>query len=105
LGSVLSQYGEDGRFYPIAYCSCKFSAIEINYEIHDKELLAIIDTCEEWCYLLEGAQHTTTVHTDYKNLEYFMSARVLNKKQARRSVLLSQFDFLITYCHGCQADG
>jgi hypothetical protein len=41
LGSVLSQYGEDGRLHPIAYRSHKFSTVEINYEIHDNELLAI----------------------------------------------------------------
>jgi hypothetical protein len=65
-----------------SYCirSHKFSAVEINnYVIHDKELLAIIDAFEEWRHLLEGAQHTTTVYMDRKNLEYFMNARVLNQ--------------------------
>jgi hypothetical protein len=47
LGSVLSQYGEDGRLHPIAYHYHKISIVEINYEIHDKELLAIIDAFEE----------------------------------------------------------
>ena len=80
MDSILSQYGKDGRLHPIAYCSHKFSAVEINYEIHDKELLAIIDAFEEWRHLLEGAQYTTMVYTDYKNLEYFMSAQVLNRR-------------------------
>jgi hypothetical protein len=53
LGSVLYEYGEDGRLHLIAYYSCKFSTAEINYEIHDKELLAIIDAFEEWRHLLE----------------------------------------------------
>jgi hypothetical protein len=83
LNLVSSQYGKDGRFHPIAYHSKKLSTTEINYEIHDKELLAIIDAFEEWCYLLEETQHTVTIYTDYKNLEYFMSTRVLNRKQAR----------------------
>jgi hypothetical protein len=43
LGSILFQYGEDGRLHPIAYHSRKFSTVKINYKIHDKELLAIID--------------------------------------------------------------
>jgi hypothetical protein len=43
MSSVLSQYGEDGRLHPIAYRSRKFSTVEINYKIHNKELLAIID--------------------------------------------------------------
>jgi hypothetical protein len=74
LDSVLSQYSEDGQPHPIAYHSHKFSTTEINYEIHDKELLAIIDVFQEWHHLLEGAQHTITVYTNHKNLEYFMSA-------------------------------
>ena len=83
LGLVLSQYGEDGWLHPITYYSCKFSTAEINYEIHDKKLLAIIDAFEEWCHLLEGAQHITMVYMDQKNLEYFMSTQVLNWRQAR----------------------
>jgi hypothetical protein len=72
LGSVLSQYGE--KWTTASYCSRKFSTAEINYEIHDKELLAIIDAIKEWRHLLEGTQHIITVYTDHKNLEYFMSA-------------------------------
>jgi hypothetical protein len=54
LGVVLSRYDEDRRLHLIAYCSRKFSAAKINYEIHDKELLTIIDAFEEWRHLLEG---------------------------------------------------
>jgi hypothetical protein len=81
----------------IVYCSCKFSTIEINYEIHDEEFLAIIDDFEEWYHLFEGAQHTIIMYTDHKNLKYFMSAQVLNHRQARWSMSLSRFDFVITY--------
>jgi hypothetical protein len=83
LGSIFSQYGKDGRLHPIAYCSRKFFAVKINYEIHDKELLTIIDAFEDWRHLFEGIQHTTTVYMDHKNLEYFMSARVLNRRQTK----------------------
>jgi hypothetical protein len=44
LGAVLSQNGEDGRLHPVSYHSQKFTAVEIKYEIHDKELLAIVDS-------------------------------------------------------------
>jgi hypothetical protein len=67
-----------------------FFAVEINYEIHDKELLAIVDS-----YLV-------TIYTDHKNLEYFMTARVLNRRQARWNMSLSRFDFVITYQPGKQ---
>jgi hypothetical protein len=83
LGAVLSQPDKDRRLHPVAFHSQKFTAAEINYEIHDKELLAIVDSFQEWRHFLEGAQHLVTVHTDHKNLEYFMSAKVLNRRQAR----------------------
>ncbi len=101
LGAVLSQM-EGGRLHPVAFHSRKFSAAEINYEIHDKELLAIVDSFQEWRHLLEGASHPVTVYTDHKNLEYFMSARVLNRRQARWNMSLSRFDFCITYRPGKQ---
>ena len=39
---VLSQYDDDGILHPVAYFSKKHSVTECNYEIYDKELLAII---------------------------------------------------------------
>jgi hypothetical protein len=44
LEVVLSQKGQDTRLHPVAFHSRKFTAAEINYEIHDKELLAIVDS-------------------------------------------------------------
>ena len=77
-------------------------AAAINYEIHDKELLAIVDSFQEWRHFLEGAQHPVMVYTDHKNLEYFMSTKVLNRRQARWSISLSRFNFIITYRLGTQ---
>ena len=44
LGSILSQRGNDEKLHPVAFHSRKFDAAEINYEIHDKEQLAIVDS-------------------------------------------------------------
>jgi len=48
IGAVLSQRDEEGRLHPVAFHSRKFQPAEINYEIHDKELLAIVDTFKHW---------------------------------------------------------
>jgi hypothetical protein len=48
LGSTLSQTAEDKTLHPHAFHSRKFSPAEINYEIHDKELLAIVDCFKVW---------------------------------------------------------
>ena len=60
--------------------------MERNYEIHDKEMLAIIRALEEWRHFLEGARHPVEIWTDHKNLEYFMTAKKLNRCQARWSL-------------------
>jgi hypothetical protein len=78
LEAVLSQKGEDERLHPVAFHSQKFTAIEINYEIHDKELLAIVDYFEEWRHFLETVVHPIIIYTNHKNLKYFMSAWILN---------------------------
>jgi hypothetical protein len=80
LRVVLSQEGDRRRLHLLAFHSRKFSAAKINYEIHNKELLAIVDSFQEWHHLLEGASHLVTVYTNYKNLEYFMKACVLNRR-------------------------
>jgi len=55
LSVILSQLRKDDFFHPVGFHSRKFSPIEINYKIHDKELLAIVDGFEEWRHLFEGA--------------------------------------------------
>jgi hypothetical protein len=97
MGIVLSQEEEEKRLHLVAFYSRKFSAAKINYEIHDNELLAIMVSFQEWRHSLEGASHHVTIYTDYKNLEYLMTARVLNCRQAYWNMSLSQFDFVITY--------
>jgi hypothetical protein len=88
----------------VAFYSRKFTATKINYEIHDKELLAIVNSFQEWRHFLEKAVHLITIYTDHKNLEYFMSVQVLNQHQARWSLSLSRFNFMITYCPSSQQD-
>jgi hypothetical protein len=100
-GAVLSQLStEDGKWHPIAYYSKSLSETERNYEIHDKEMLAIIRALDEWRHFLEGAPHKVEIWTDHKNLEYFMSAKKLNCRQARWSLTLARFDFMMHHRPG-----
>lgn len=99
-GAVLSQEGSDGKWHPVAFLSRSLSEVERNYEIHDKEMLAIIRALEEWRHYLEGTTNTFQIWTDHKNLEYFMSAKKLNRRQARWSLFLSRFDFTLHHRPG-----
>jgi len=95
-GAVLSQQSTtDGKWHPVVFYSKSLSSVEQNYEIHDKEMLAIIRTLEEWRHFLEGATHPVEIWTDHKNLKYFMTAKKLNRRQARWFLHLARFDFLL----------
>ena len=72
---VLSQSDSQGVLHPVAYFSTHMAPAECNYDINDKELLAIICAFEEWRLKLEGAAEQVQVITDHKNLEYFMTTK------------------------------
>ena len=99
---VLSQHDDDGVLHPIAFYSKKMTPAECNYEIYDKELLAIVRCLEEWSAELEMSQHEVKVLSDHRNLEYFMTTKKLNRRQARWSEFLSRFNFKIAYRPGKQ---
>jgi len=84
----------------VAFYSKSLSLVEWNYEIHDKEILAIIHMLEEWRHFLEGAQHPVKIWIDHKNLKYFMTAKKLNCHQARWSLYLAHFDFRLIHHPG-----
>ena len=65
---IFSQYGNDGLLHPVTFFFCKHSPRKINYEIYDKELLAIIKSFEKWCHILEGAGLPVKILTDHRNL-------------------------------------
>jgi len=88
-GGVLSMECKDGLWRPVAFLSKSLNETERNYEIHDKEMLAIVRELEAWRHLLEGMQYKFKIWTDHKNLEYFMKAQKLNWRQARWALYLS----------------
>jgi len=100
---VLSQYDDDGKLRPVAFFSAKHTAAECNYEIYDKELLAIVKALEEWRPELEGSRDPFDVISDHKNLQTFMTTKQLNQRQVRWSEFLSRFNFRITYRPGAKA--
>jgi len=99
---VLSQRDEEGRLHPVAFHSRKFTPAEINYEIHDKELLAVVDAFKHWRRYCEGATQQVQVFSDHQNLEYFTNTKVLNRRQARWAQELAGVDFRIYYRPGTQ---
>ena len=99
-GAVLSQRGPDDQIHLIAFYSKKLNNAERNYEIYDKELLAVVRALDEWRHYLEGGEHPIEVISDHKNLLYFSTSRTLTRRQARWSLFLSQFHYTISHRPG-----
>ncbi|KAK3511404.1 hypothetical protein QTP70_007228 [Hemibagrus guttatus] len=101
VGAVLSQQqGNPSRLHPCAFFSRKLSPAERNYDIRNRELLAVKLALEEWRHWLEGAKHPFTVLTDHKNLEYLRAAKRLNPRQARWALFFTRFNVTISYRPG-----
>ncbi len=100
LGAILSQFGIDGLLHLVTFYSQKLTSAEINYQVYDKELLAIITVFKQWRPYFAGAQHRGQVLTNHKNLFYFTTTRTLNRRQACWSIFLADFDFEIQYQPG-----
>ena len=107
FASILLQPDKQNLLHPTSYYSRKFTPSEINYEIHDKELLAIVDSFRDMRSWLISSPHPISVISDHKNLEYFMTSRILNRRQARWAMFLSEYDFKLDFAPGTKnpADG
>lgn len=82
-GGTLLQYSDEGQLHPVAYFSSKHTAQECNYDIYDKELLAVIKALEEWRPELEGTRDTFEIVTDHKNLQTFATTKQLTPRHMR----------------------
>ena len=80
---ILSQYYETGILHPIAFFSTRHTPAECNYKIYDKELMAIVQAFEHWRVELQSVEHPFQLLSDHKNLVYFMSTKLLHRRQAR----------------------
>ena len=100
ITAILSITLPNGEIHPVAFHSHTRSSFELNYDTHDKELLAILEAFEKWCHYLEGSGTPIDVVTDHKNLEYFATTKLLTCHQARWSKFLSQFNMIICFRPG-----
>ncbi len=81
INMCISQPNNEGWLRPVTFYSRKMISAELNYEIHNKKLLAIITAFSEWRVYLEEFKYFVKVYTDYKNLLYFITIKILNRRQ------------------------
>ena len=97
LGAVLLQ-NIDGILHPIEYYSRRLTGPEINYQVYDKEMLAIVEAFRKWRPYIDGVH--TTVYADHKNLEHFKDLKTPCPRQVRWGWELQNFDFDIIHRPG-----
>ena len=106
VSEIISQPHEN-RLHFVTFWSCKCTPTECNYNTHDREMLAIIESMKYWRHYLEGSKHSIRVRSDHKNLKAFMTTKLLNRRQARWAEVLSGYDFVLNHISSSKnpADG
>jgi len=97
---ILSQYQPDNRWHPLACINKRFLPADLNYDVHDKEMVVIVNCFMAWRHFLTGSPQQIVVYADHKNLEYFNTTKILNRRQARWAEILSEFNSKIVYRPG-----
>ena len=101
LAAILSTVSlTDNEVHPITFHSRTFMPPELNYDVHDKELLAIFEAFKIWHHYLEGSPTPIDVVMDHKNLEYFSTTKLLTHCQVHWLEFLCQFNLTICFCPG-----
>ena len=86
----------------VAFYSRKMTGPKLNYDIHDKELLTVVEALHEWRVYLEGTKYPIQIYTDHKNLLYWTSTKQLNQRQIRWAETLASYSFKINHVQGTE---
>jgi hypothetical protein len=100
IGTTLTQLQSDGMEHPVAFFSGSLQPAEINYNIYDRELLAIVRAIRHWRHHLLGARYPFRILTDHNNLTYFREPHRISGRQARWLETLADYDFTFHHIPG-----
>jgi hypothetical protein len=99
IGGWIAQKHEDG-WHPVTYWSRKLIPAELNYTVHEKELLALVDMIDHHKHWLMGV--TFTIYTDHRSIQFLQTQPNLNRRQVRWVIALQEYDMSIKYFPGEQ---
>src|SRR5229473_2659613 len=110
IGAVLSQERGKGdtpsdkkgkpKLHPVAYYSATFTPAERNYDIYERELLAMMKALAHWRHYLGWTKHPFTILTNHANLQYWKAPRNLNRRTTHWHADLQEYDYEIRYIPG-----
>jgi hypothetical protein len=83
IEAYFMQIGKDGKLHPVAFYSKKIFPAEMNYNIYDKEFLAVVPAFQECRIYLERVKYQVKIFTDHQNFIYFLTTKELNRRQIR----------------------
>jgi hypothetical protein len=99
-GTILYQKDDKGRLNPVGYHSQTLNPAERGYDIHDRELLALIRGLRRWRHILLSSSFTTTVYTDHDNLRYYRQPQRINRRVARYLGDLAEYNYQLVHRPG-----
>jgi hypothetical protein len=97
MGAILRQKDDRGKHVAVGFHSQTFNKAERNYDIHNREFLAIFRGLTHHCHLLLSSPFPTMVFTDHKNLEYYCHPRHINHRVARYIPQLADYNFTLVH--------
>jgi len=100
IAGILAVRADDGNVHLVAFYSRTLNGAELNYDTHDKELLAIFEAFKSWPHYLESPHYTIDVITDHKTLGFLSTTKALTRRQARWPEYLSAFNLVICFRPG-----
>ena len=86
--------------HPIAYYSATFTQTKRNYDIYERELLAMMKALAHWRQYLGWMKEPFIIMTDHMNLQYWKSPKNLNRRTARWQADLQEYDYKIRHIPG-----
>jgi hypothetical protein len=100
-GAMLTQEVEGSKKQkPIAYFSSMFSPAEANYDIYEKEFLAVIKAIDNWRAHLIWTKEPFIIKTNHKNLTDWKEPKKLTGRTARWHKKLQDYNFKIMHITG-----
>ena len=100
VGAVLLQQEDTKKLQPVKFFSAPFTPTERNYDIYERELLAIMKALAHWRPYLGWTKEPFLIQTDHANLQYWKSPRNLNRRTARWHADLQDYDFILQHIPG-----
>jgi transposase InsO family protein len=99
-GAILTQKDDRDKHQAVGFHSQTLNDAERNYDIHDREYLAVFRGLTYWRHLLLSSPHIITVMTDHKNLEYYRRPQNINRRIARYIGRLADYNFILVHIPG-----